>query len=984
MKSFKLSISFIVLLFCYSSSIIFSQTSESTIQAYLLENNKKLDLTESDVKNWIVYDKYTSKQSQLEHIYIRQQHEGIEIYNSVANFAIQQGKIVHSAFRMVNNVSKKVNTTRPELTPIQAINLVAVSLGIKKEPHLKIINKIDSTHYLMDGHEISLEFIPVQLMYFSVGDQIRLVWNLSIYEHSKNHWWSVRIDAISGEILDKIDWVISCAFEACDHSLSSHSSRRSVPLISSRALSPIPAPGTDQYTVFALPLESPNHGPRTLVVGPSNLLASPYGWHDNDGAVGAEFTTTQGNNVHATEDINNNNGLGYLPNGGASLNFDFPLNFVNSPASNQDAAITNLFYWNNILHDVYYQYGFDETSGNFQTNNYGKGGLGNDYVFAEALDGGGTNNANFATPADGSNPRMQMYLWSGSTAQYLLTINNPTEISGQFIAKEASFGPGVPTSPLTSNFVLVDDGTGSPNQGCATLINSTAIAGKIALVYRGTCSFVQKVQNAQNAGALGVIVVNNVAGAPTTMGGTSTSIAIPSIMISNVDGALIIPQLTNGVNGTIQSQGTIQSLDGDFDNGIIAHEYGHGISNRLTGGPSNTGCLSNAEQMGEGWSDWFGLMLTMKPGDLGITGRGIGTFALAEPISGQGIRPTRYSTDFGINPSTYGTTNSSSISQPHGIGYVWCTMLWDLNWALIDRYGFDVDVYNGSGGNNIAMALVIEALKLQPCSPGFVDGRDALLSADMVLFNGANQCLIWSVFATRGLGYSAIQGSTFNRSDQVEAFDLPIISCNAKLDLTLFIEGFYIPSSNPPSMVAAYHNNDLFASNGTASTSTDVDSITVELYTPNNLLAPAWSQTKMLNTSGTLLCSFPDLAVGENYYIVLKSKNTVEIWSANPVLMTEATTYNFSNSMAKAYTDNTANPMATLAPGLFGLYSGDLNQDDFIDGFDYSTFLSDQIISSGFLNFFLASDLNGDGFVDSFDFPTYNYNSAAGLVIQRP
>ena len=77
--------------------------------------------------------------------------------------------------------------------------------------------------------------------------------------------------------------------------------------------------------------------------------------------------------------------------------------------------MTNLFYWNNLVHDVMYQYGFDEVSGNFQENNYGRGGSASDYVYAEAQDGGGTNNANFATPVDGGNPRMQMYLWNYTT-----------------------------------------------------------------------------------------------------------------------------------------------------------------------------------------------------------------------------------------------------------------------------------------------------------------------------------------------------------------------------------------------------------------------------------------------------------------------------------------------------------------------------------------------------------------------------------------
>ena len=86
---------------------------------------------------------------------------------------------------------------------------------------------------------------------------------------------------------------------------------------------------------------------------------------------------------------------------------------------------------------------------------------------------------------------------------------------------------------------------------------------------------------------------------------------------------------------------------------------------------------------------------------------------------------------------------------------------------------FDANFYTGTGGNNTAIALVTEALKLQPCSPGFVDGRDAILAADMALYGGIHQCEIWAAFARRGLGFSATQGSSGSRSDGTEAFDLP-------------------------------------------------------------------------------------------------------------------------------------------------------------------------------------------------------------------
>ena len=148
----------------------------------------------------------------------------------------------------------------------------------------------------------------------------------------------------------------------------------------------------------------------------------------------------------------------------------------------------------------------------------------------------GLNNANFATPPDGSNPRMQMYLWSSTTISNPLTVNSPSSIAGNFSGTTASFGPGLPSTPLTADVILAIDSLSPVNDGCEALINSNILNGKIALIDRGSCPFVTKVQEAQNAGAVAVIIVNNVPGAPITMGGTSTTINIPSIMISQLMG----------------------------------------------------------------------------------------------------------------------------------------------------------------------------------------------------------------------------------------------------------------------------------------------------------------------------------------------------------------------------------------------------------------------------------------------------------------
>src|SRR5262249_9789439 len=339
---------------------------------------------------------------------------------------------------------------------------------------------------------------------------------------------------------------------------------------------------------------------RAIVPTTHAATASPFGWPDTNGAGGAEFPDTRGNNVSAQEDTDANDTGGFRPSGGATLNFNFPLDLTQDPGAYQSAAITQLFYVNNLLHDIHYHYGFTEAAGNFQVNDYGRGGVGSDPVQADAQDGSGYDNANLATPPDGLSPRMQMYVFYS----------------------------------------------------------------------------------------------------------------------------------------------TFPNRDGDLDNGIIIHEYGHGVSNRLTGGPANAHALHalHSGGMGEGWSDWWALMFTQRATDTQNQARPIGTYALAQGPNGGGFRTSPYSYDMTIDPHTFGDYNNDN--EVHASGELWCSALWDMNWLLINRYGFSANVaagYTGTGsaGNILALKLVMDALKLQPANPTFCEARDAILEADTVLTGGA-------------------------------------------------------------------------------------------------------------------------------------------------------------------------------------------------------------------------------------------------------
>ncbi|WP_053970548.1 T9SS-dependent M36 family metallopeptidase [Mangrovimonas sp. ST2L15] len=798
---------FSFLLICLSFNLTFGQKRladsryNEVVNSYLENIKGEYGFTANDFSDLYINHEVYSKKSNLTHLYLNQRYQGIEIFNAISSVALRDNSVFYYANNLIGDIAQKINAQYPSINAQAALQKVAMEFNLGNLQGLEEIGAFEN-EITFNNAGISRSNIPVKLVYFynQEANELKLAWDVSVEALDGNHWWSIRVDAQDGSILDTADWVLSCNFgEHVNHSATAHGKRTNEKAFSLFKAATLTADGSE-YNVYPYPVESPNHGSRSLLSEPSNDIASPYGWHDTDGVAGAEHTITRGNNVWAQEDQDGNNGTGYAPDGLETLSFDFPLDFEQQPAGYVDAAITNLFYANNMMHDVWYQYGFDEASGNFQSNNYGNGGAGNDYVFADGQDGSGMNNATFGTPPDGSNPSMRMFLWDSAdnAIPQPLTINTG-DLAGGYIAALPATGPGNnitgPSSiPVTADLVVVDDGTGAPTEGCNALVNGADVTGKIAVIKRGNCTFVDKIQNAQDAGAVAVIMVNH--NNPTndpdyvqyvTMAGQSDpAFTIPSIFVNNADGQPIIDALLGGetINATIVLD-EVFNIDGSLDNGVMAHEYGHGISNRLTGGANNTGCLGNAEQMGEGWSDWVALMMTMKSTDQPTDAKAIATFVLAQDTDGSGLRPAPYSTDFAINDFTYGATNDDTVLGTingeevswneivHNIGFVWATMLWDLTWAYVDKYGFDPDLMNGDGGNNKVMQVVMDGMKLQPCSPGFVTGRNAILQADMALTGGEDQCLIWEVFANRGLGAGASQGLPFLMTDQVEDFSMP-------------------------------------------------------------------------------------------------------------------------------------------------------------------------------------------------------------------
>ncbi|KAI0765479.1 Fungalysin metallopeptidase-domain-containing protein [Fomes fomentarius] len=349
------------------------------------------------------------------------------------------------------------------------------------------------------------------------------------------------------------------------------------------------------YRVLPIWKEIPTEGFQTLT-DPQDTTASPQGWH-SDGTTST--TTTAGNNIIAFK----NSTSSVTSQSGSGLVFDYPVDLSTAPATaaNVDAGRVNAFYLGNSIHDIQYRYGFTEAAYNFQNNNFGKGGSGNDRVTISVQSSAGRNNADFADA-------------------------------------DVPLGPDHPLR------------------------------------------------------------------------------------------------------------------DGALENDIVAHEYTHGLTNRLTGGGTGR-CLQTivAGSLGEGWSDAFADWLhqtTEETQDFVM-----GQWVFDNPA---GFRSYPYSTSAMTNPLRY--SSIKTLNEAHGIGELWANILHNVYAALVDAHGFAADARtnpSSSAGNVVYFHLFVDALQLQPCNPTPVSARDAWIQADVNRYGGVNKCLLWKAFASRGLGQNA-------------------------------------------------------------------------------------------------------------------------------------------------------------------------------------------------------------------------------------
>ncbi|MEZ5045747.1 MAG: PKD domain-containing protein [Chitinophagaceae bacterium] len=197
--------------------------------------------------------------------------------------------------------------------------------------------------------------------------------------------------------------------------------------------------------------------------------------------------------------------------------------------------------------------------------------------------------------------------------------------------------------------------------------------------------------------------------------------------------------------------------------------------------------------------------------------------------------------------------------------------------------------------------------------------------------------------------------------------NITITNCVVTVQVKSFIEGFYIGSNSM---------QNVLANQGVGVSSSDVDDVSIALHSTTSPYSMLYSFSGKLQTNGSMVCTFPISAVANSYYIVFKHRNSIETWSSSPVLITNNMLYDFTLSQNQAYGNN------QVAKGtLWTIYSGDINQDGFVDIFD---FLSWDIDNQNFASGYYATDLNGDGFIDIFDFLVWDPNNQFFIGVITP
>ncbi len=371
----------------------------ATLRAFAAAYADALGVTGADVEALELVADYMNPAGNMGWAELEQRINGIPVFQGYLRGGFTaKGELVRTTGLLAPGLDASLLPTTPSVGAAQAVSLAATGVGwtvpessLAQKYSEDNGNRVTFDRGSMDGDA------KAWLLYFPLSPgTATLAWATEIW--GDPDVFLTVVDASSGTVLFRKN-LTNYQTQAVTYNV--YTSDSPAPA------SPTPArPGDGYHAPFV---------PRVNVTLIGNEAPNTF---NNLGWITDGNNTTDGNNVEAGVDRVAPNGVDAPVTGSALRVF----NFAYDPATDspltpayQNGDVTNMFYWTNRYHDATYLLGFTEAARNFQHDNFGRGGVGGDRVSAEGQDVSGTNNANFATPADGGRGRMQMFIWTAPT-----------------------------------------------------------------------------------------------------------------------------------------------------------------------------------------------------------------------------------------------------------------------------------------------------------------------------------------------------------------------------------------------------------------------------------------------------------------------------------------------------------------------------------------------------------------------------------------
>ena len=376
-----------------------SDSRERVLRKFLQDNAELFGLTRDEVAHLVKDADYTNPAGNLGWVRLQKKIKGRNVFRGELQAAFTaNGELVGLTGELPAAIDDAEAKDEPLVPAAEAIAAAAASVGIAVSPADLQLKESDGNRFVFTGGPFS-DDTKVELQYFPLDiGAVELAYTIMLFI-DEDEAYSFVVGAEVPDVLYRKSMIDDQSQPATYRVYDGDSP---APLSPSTATPGSGIQGTGiGRSLFTLVSEGPSF--------------NDLGWIP-DGA-----NTTTGNNVDAGLDIVSPDGIdaGGRPAGSPFRVFDFSYNpppLGSDPPTNTDyrwGEVAHMFFWSNRYHDRLYELGFTESARNFQQNNFGRGGVGNDRILAQAQDFSGTNNANFLTPTDGTSGRMQMYIFTG-------------------------------------------------------------------------------------------------------------------------------------------------------------------------------------------------------------------------------------------------------------------------------------------------------------------------------------------------------------------------------------------------------------------------------------------------------------------------------------------------------------------------------------------------------------------------------------------